>query len=289
MTSMTGYSYVEKNLDSATISVEFKSVNSRFLDLNINMGSYLNAFEAKIRSLVSEKINRGKVDLNIRIKNLKKSPVISVNVETALQYFNAFSTIAKSIGKNSSDIPLSLIVNQEGVLETDNSFDSEEIYGMLESVLKESLEIFYQDRVREGENLKKDLLEKLSVLEKAASFFKEWQPKMEGIFKEQITSKFRELLGNGYDEQRVLTETAALLVKYTINEEIVRLHSHLENLKSEIKNNPVPGKKIDFLCQEIGREINTIGSKNQFKEVGEMVVTAKDALENIREQSKNVE
>lgn len=289
MTSMTGYSYIEKNLDSATVSVEFKSVNSRFLDLNINMGSYLNAFEAKIRSLVSEKINRGKVDLNIRIKNLKKSPKISVNAETALEYFNAFSTIAKTIGKSVNDIPLSLIVNQEGVLETDNSFDAEEIYSMVESVLKESLEKFYQDRVREGENLKKDLLEKLSVLEKAASFFKEWQPKMEGIFKEQITSKFKELLGNGYDEQRVLTETAALLVKYTINEEIVRLHSHLENLKSEIENNSVPGKKIDFLCQEIGREINTIGSKNQFKEVGEMVVTAKDALENIREQSKNVE
>jgi len=112
---------------------------------------------------------------------------------------------------------------------------------------------------------------------------------MEQFFKEQITTKFNELLGDKADENRIMTETAAMLVKYTINEEIVRLHSHIAAMKAEMKNNPVPGKKLDFICQEMNREINTIGSKNQFAEVGAMVIQAKDSLENIREQAKNVE
>ena len=137
--------------------------------------------------------------------------------------------------------------------------------------------------------MKADLLEKLAVLEKCAAFFKEWQPKMEGIFKEQITARFNELLGENADQNRIMSETAAMLVKYTINEEIVRLASHISAMKDEINNNPVPGKRLDFICQEMNREINTIGSKNQFAEVSAMVVNAKDSLENIREQSKNVE
>ena len=108
-------------------------------------------------------------------------------------------------------------------------------------------------------------------------------------FKELLMTKFRELVGNEVDEQRILTETAAMLVKYTINEEIVRLQSHLAALRAEMVKNPAPGRKIDFLCQEINREINTIGSKNQFAEVGAMLVTAKDSLENIREQARNIE
>ena len=130
--------------------------------------------------------------------------------------------------------------------------------------------------------------EKLKKLSECADFFKLWQPKMETIFKEQITQKFKEIVADNVDENRILTETASLVVKYTINEEIVRLQSHIKAMQSELEN-PAPGKKIDFICQEMNREINTIGSKNQFSEVGAMVICAKDALENIREQSKNIE
>lgn len=112
---------------------------------------------------------------------------------------------------------------------------------------------------------------------------------MENLFKETIIQKFKELLLEKYDENRVMQEVASLLVKYTINEEIVRLSSHLSAMKNEILMNAQPGKKLDFLCQEINREINTIGSKNQFPEVSEVVITAKDSIENIREQAKNVE
>ena len=112
---------------------------------------------------------------------------------------------------------------------------------------------------------------------------------MEQKFKESVTQRFNELLNGRVDQNRILEETASLVVKYTINEEIIRLKSHLSALRKELETNPVPGKRLDFICQEANREINTIGSKNQLTEVGAMVVNAKDALENIREQGKNVE
>jgi uncharacterized protein (TIGR00255 family) len=112
---------------------------------------------------------------------------------------------------------------------------------------------------------------------------------MDALFKETIAKRFAELLGDAADEQRILTETAAMVVKYTINEEIIRLESHLKALKQEMASEDAPGRKIDFICQEINREINTIGSKNQFVEVGQMVIAAKNALENIREQARNIE
>lgn len=288
MTSMTGYSYVETSTETSTVSVEIKSVNSRFLDLTINLPPYLNQLESSFRAIISEKVVRGKIDVYIRVKETESDIEIAADTNAAKAYLDAIKKIADATGY-SSDIPLSLIISQPGVLNTNQNYDVEKYGQMISPVLKEALDKFCADRKREGENLKKDLLSKLSKLEECAAFFKEWQPKMELIFKEQITAKFKELLADQVDENRIMTETAAMLVKYTINEEIVRLHSHLAAMKIEIENNPAPGKKLDFLCQEANREINTIGSKNQFAEVGAMVIASKDSLENIREQAKNVE
>ena len=288
MTSMTGYSYVETSTETSTVSVEIKSVNSRFLDLTINLPPYLNQLESSFRAIISEKVVRGQIDVYIRVKETESDIEIAADTNAAKAYLDAIKKIADATGY-SSDIPLSLIISQPGVLNTNQNYDVEKYGQMISPVLKEALDKFCADRKREGENLKKDLLSKLSKLEECAAFFKEWQPKMELIFKEQITAKFKELLADQVDENRIMTETAAMLVKYTINEEIVRLHSHLAAMKTEIENNPAPGKKLDFLCQEANREINTIGSKNQFAEVGAMVIASKDSLENIREQAKNVE
>ena len=288
MTSMTGYSYIEQNTENAVISVEIKSVNSRFLDLTVNLPPFLNPLESFFRDLVTKKVVRGKVDVFIRVKETESDVEITADTKAAKAYYDAIKKISDSIGY-SQEIPIGLIVSQPGVLNSSKNYDAEKYKEMILPVFNSSLDVFVKDRLREGENLKKDLLEKLVKLEECASFFKEWQPKMEAMFKEQITKKFNELLGDNADENRIMTETAAMLVKYTINEEIVRLSSHLEAMKNEINDNPVPGKKLDFICQEINREINTIGSKNQFTEVGAMVITAKDAIENIREQSKNVE
>lgn len=289
MNSMTGYGFKEVIQDSTQISVEIKSVNNRFLDLNVNMPSYLNPVESRIREEVTKRAVRGKIDLSIRIRELNSSAKVSVDTSAARMYFDAMKTVASSLGMKDDSVSLSLIVNQDGVLNITHEYDAEAMWLKISPVLEEVLNQFVADRIREGENLKKDLLEKLDVLDSCAEFFAMWQPKMEEKFKEQITSRFNELLGDHADENRIMTEVAAMLVKYTINEEIIRLKSHLEALRKEITSSPVPGKRLDFICQEANREINTIGSKNQFAEVGAMVVNAKDALENIREQSKNVE
>lgn len=290
MTSMTGYAYEEKNYESAVVSVEIKSVNSRFLDLTVNLPPYLNPLESYFRAKITEKVARGKIDVYIRVKELESNPDITVDEGAVKAYSEAVKKVIKASGFGTdSEAALDFILSQPGVIVSNHSYDMEKYKALIEPVFDSVLEKFNADREREGENMKRDLQEKLEKLLKCARFFTEWQPKMEEMFKEQITTKFRELLEDKADENRIMTETAAMLVKYTINEEIVRLKSHIEAMRSELANNPTPGKKLDFICQEMNREINTIGSKNQFAEVGAMVITAKDSLENIREQSKNVE
>ena len=287
MISMTGYGYSEINYENAVISVEIKSVNSRFLDLSINLPPYLNAIESFFRNLIIKNISRGKVDVFIRVKELESDAQIVADTKIAQSYSEAIKQVAKAIGYDENNIPLSLILSQTGVLNTNKNYDVQDYQKKIEPVFQNALEIFLSDAKREGENLKADLKQKLAKLEECADFFEKWQPKMEEIFKQQIVSRFNELLGEQVDQNRIMTEVAAMLVKYTINEEIVRLKSHIKAMKQEMEN-PFPGKKLDFICQEMNREINTIGSKNQFAEVGAMVICAKDSLENIREQSKNI-
>ena len=291
MTSMTGYAYEEVTLENAVVSVEIKSVNSRFLDLTVNLPSYLNALEAEFRSKIAAKVARGKVDVYMRIKETHNEGQVTVDTQLARTYMDAYRQIAAAAGLPSvnPEAALYALINQEGILNSNREYDVDKYRQMLTPVFDTAFERFLQDKEREGANMKTDLLQKLGKLEECADFFKEWQPKMEEFFKEQITSRFKELLGENADQNRIMTETAAMLVKYTINEEIVRLCSHISAMKTEINDNPIPGKRLDFICQEMNREINTIGSKNQFAEVGAMVINAKDALENIREQSKNVE
>lgn len=289
MRSMTGYAYKEKVDENVSVSVEIKSWNSRFLDLSVNMPSFLGRLENRIREKCSNSILRGKVDLSIRIREKNAAVTVDADENAAKAYFDAIQRIATACGLDPKNIPLQLIASQEGVLSIQKDTDPERYWAMIEPVFCDALADFTADRDREGANLKKDLLEKLSKIEESEKLFKEWIPQMENLFREGILKRFKEVLGDEVDEQRVMTETAALLVKYTINEEVVRLQSHIDALKSEMENNPAPGKKIDFICQELNREINTIGSKNQFVEVGRAVIAAKDALENIREQARNVE
>ena len=291
MISMTGYSYEEQTTQTTTVSVEIKSVNSRFLDLTVNLPTYLNALESVFRQKISEKVARGKIDVYIRIKENESDAAVTVDTKLAKTYMDAYKQIATAAGLSSfsTEAALYALINQEGVLHSNKDYDVEKYKQMIEPVFDNAFKKFLSDKEREGQNMKVDLLEKLGKLEECASFFKEWQPKMETAFKEQITARFNELLGENADQNRIMTETAAMLVKYTINEEIVRLCSHISAMKEEINSNPIPGKRLDFICQEMNREINTIGSKNQFAEISAMVINAKDALENIREQSKNVE
>lgn len=293
MTSMTGYGYEEVTSEKAVVSVEIKSVNSRFLDLSINLPPFLNQLESYFKTKITEKVVRGKVDVYIRVKELESDAEISVDTALAKAYKDAINKVMTAAGMTlNPESVQTFLLNQPGVMNSNKTYDVEKYKEILNPVFDKAMDMFISDRKREGENMKRDLEEKLAKLEKCAAFFKDWQPKMETLFKEQITARFKEILADNnfaIDENRVMTETAAMVVKYTINEEIVRLHSHIKAMKTELNDNPTPGKKLDFICQEMNREINTIGSKNQFSEVGAMVIEAKDSLENIREQSKNVE
>ena len=204
-------------------------------------------------------------------------------------YRTALTGIAEKMGLSPEAVTLPLVASQDGVLVVTHEYDADSYWEKIKGIFNEVFSDFIADRKREGENLKKDLLLKLDALDECASFFKEMQPRMELKFKENITARFNEIAGSYADENRILNEVAAMVVKFTINEEIVRLFSHLESLRAEITQSETPGKRLDFICQEANREINTIGSKNQSVEIGKMVINAKDALENIREQAKNVE
>lgn len=289
MKSMTGYGYKEISTENYVLSVEIKSWNSRFLDLNVYIPSVMSRLEGQIRAKIQNAILRGKVDVSIRYREKNSDFVVEADLNAAKAYKQAFQQIQDACGMGNQTIPLQLITSQEGVLSIQKNSDPEKIWAILEPVYQSVLEDFIADRAREGANLEKDLLEKLEKIEESEKLFKNWIPQMENLFKENIQKKFAEVLGDAVDEQRVMTEIASLLVKYTINEEVVRLQSHIDALKAELKDNPAPGRKIDFICQEMNREINTIGSKNQFVEVGQAVIAAKDALENIREQARNVE
>lgn len=288
MKSMTGYAYEEVLKDDTSISVEIKSYNSRFLDISVNIPPFLSRLEMKIREYATRFMMRGKVELYIKVREKNAHLSIFADVDAAKAYITEIKKVASLLGEG-SEIPLSLVVAQEGVITSQRELDIDRYWALLEPVLNNALTQFVRDREREGANLKKDIQKMSEKLSACAAVFTEWQPKMEEIFRENVQKRFHEVLGNEVDEQRIMQETAALLVKYTINEEIVRLKSHLDSLNKEITQNDCPGRKLDFICQEINREINTIGSKNQIMQVGEAVISAKDALENIREQIRNIE
>ncbi len=288
MKSMTGYGWREQASGDTVISVEIKSYNSRFLDLSVNIPYWLGRLENRVREFISSRVQRGKVELSIRIKEKNANLTVLPDTDAARSYMQAVMEIADALG-HTGEIPLSLIIAQEGVLRSERVMDVESYWKVLEPVLTEAFTEFENFRETEGRALLADLTAMIDRIAADTELIAAKIPEMETMFRDTIRKRFEEVAGNAIDEQRVLQETAALLVRYTINEEIVRLRAHLDSLRKELQINPAPGRKADFICQEMNREINTIGSKNQILEVGQAVIDAKDALENIREQMRNIE
>jgi len=288
MYSMTGYAFVEKKIEGLSLSVEIKSYNSRFQDLSINLPSQYSRFENDIRKIILSSLSRGKIDVYIRIKDENPEVSISINEAIAEAYAKNFAALEKKLKQKKANY-LSFILSQEGVLTSEKSIDYDKVFSLCENAVNKAIEICLIDKKREGENLQKEIRTQTVILKESLVVFKNHQDTMQEQFSKSIQEKYTELTEKVLDDDRLMTELALLLIKYTIKEEIARLESHIEILEKEILENSQPGKKIDFICQEIQREINTIGSKNQIIEVTHAVVSAKEALENIREQAKNVE
>jgi uncharacterized protein (TIGR00255 family) len=298
MQSMTGYSYIEENSPKLAFSLEMRSYNSRFLEVSLSLPPLLGRLESLFRSLVEAKIRRGKVEINLRVKRLEQRSAVTVNVDAAQAYAKALGELASVLDEKPQNKQewLTFLASQSGVLTLESDLDIDAAREALKPAFDAALEDLLASRKREGERLLTDITAQLEALEAQQRFFAAFQPTMEARFREQLVQRLSELEGalpasKGFalDEARLQSEIASLLVKYTINEEIVRLGSHLQSFRALLRDSDAPGRQIDFLCQEILREINTIGSKNQAIEVGRAVLVSKNALENIREQARNVE
>jgi uncharacterized protein (TIGR00255 family) len=288
MISMTGYAYREKANQDLSLSVDTKGYKSRYLEVYINLPPWLSTLEVKIRELIASCCSRGKVEVFVRVREINAPISIGININAAKAYRDAINTLAKEleIGERCG---LSLLLGMEGVLEIEKNRVDERYWQQIEPLLQEALQAFNSERAREGKHTEEDILANLDKIETSLKKVASFAPVIEQAIRENIKIRFAEVLGDQVDENRVLAETASLLVKHTIAEEISRLSAHLAEFRAETERNPKPGKKLDFLSQEINREINTIGSKSAIIEVSGEVVQMKESLENIREQLRNVE
>jgi uncharacterized protein (TIGR00255 family) len=288
MISMTGFAYCEKTAQDLSVSAEIKGYNNRYLEIIINLPPWLSVLEPKVREKIVSRCGRGKVEVSIRVREQNTPVNISVNANAAKAYYNAINQLARELNLDEK-CGLSALLKMENVLEIEKNRDEERYWKEIEPLLNEAVQAFEKEREREGKHTQEDIFTNFEIIASSVKNVSAFVPVIENTLKENIKSRFAELLGDKVDENRVLAETASLLLKYTISEEISRLNSHLGEFRAETERNQRPGKKLDFLCQEINREINTIGSKSTIIEVSAEVVKMKEALENIREQLRNIE
>ena len=289
MKSMTGYGSAEELNEEFQLSVELKSYNSRYLDINHNIPFYLAPFEIEIDDAVKKVASRGHVEVNIRIKTLSSDMEIVVDKLAVKRYAEAFSQIAAISGKALKP-ELSDFITSEGVLTSVRQSDSEIYRASLFSTLATALVQFDQSKEREGSHTKADLMKMGAIVRESHAIIASHADELEEMVKTNLRSRFDEMLSDqNYDENRILSEVAVMLIKYSVNEEIKRLDVHLKEFFNLLEQDEPVGKRLDFLCQEMHREINTIGSKSQMVEMNLQVVRMKDGLENIREQIRNIE
>ncbi len=289
MKSMTGYGSAEEQNETFHLSVELKSYNSRYLDINHNIPFYLAPFEIEIDEKLKKVATRGHIEVNIRIKTLASDMEIVVDKLAVKRYAEAFSQIAALSGKALKP-ELSDFIGSEGVLTSVRQSDSEIYRDTLFSTLGSALVQFAQSKEREGSHTKADLKRMGEIVSDGLSIIASHATELEDLVKTNLRSRFDEMLADqNYEENRILAEVAVMLIKYSVNEEIQRLDVHLKEFFNLLELDEPVGKRLDFLCQEMHREINTIGSKSQMVEMNLQVVRMKDGLENIREQIRNIE
>lgn len=289
MKSMTGYGYSESVGEQFQLAVELKSYNNRYLDINHNIPYMLAPYEMEIDKYIAKVASRGHVEVNIRVKNLSSDVELHVDEQAVKNYTQAFATIAALSGKALKP-QLTDYLGSEGVLVSLKGNDSERYRLVLFQTLETALSQFNESKLREGESTKRDLARLGGIVNDGLQVVKSHANELEQMVKDTLRARFNEMLGDqNYDENRILQEVAVMLVKYSVHEEIKRLGVHLKEYFSLLEKEEPVGKRLDFLCQEMNREINTIGSKSQMVELNIQVVKMKDGLENIREQIRNIE
>lgn len=271
-------------------TVEMKSVNSRYLDVNIRMPKSIISLEEEIRKMISNSLNRGKVDVFINIKNYNEGAgVPKVDINLAQGYLQCFKEIEEKLNiKN--DISVMQIARFPEVITMIEEDKIDEIWEELKPLISSSLDMMINMREVEGEKLKEDILIKINQIEELVSKVEEFADSIPKVFKQKLEERLKDLLGNvEVDENRIATEVCILADKATVDEEIIRLNSHINQVRETLKLNEPIGRKLDFIVQEMNRETNTIGSKSSDIKMTNIVIDIKNILEKIREQVQNIE
>ena len=291
--SMTGFGRCEIADEKRKFTVELKSVNHRYLDVNMKMPKKLNFFESAIRSLLKKYIERGKVDLYISYEDYTEDNyALKYNEGLAGEYLKYLNAMAETFHLE-NDVRVSTLSRYPDVfVMEEQEMDEEELWNGLQKAICGACEQFVETRIREGENLKKDLCEKLDDLLAGVDFIEERSPQTVAEYEQRLMERIKQTLAENVvkvDEQRVLTEVAVFADKVAVAEETVRLRSHFDQLSKFLEYDEPVGRKIDFIIQEMNRESNTIGSKVQDAILAHKVVDIKSEIEKIREQVQNIE
>ena len=289
--SMTGFGRCEVAESNRKFTVEMKSVNHRYLDVNIKMPKKLNFFESAIRSELKNYISRGKVDIFISYEDFSENnSSVRYNKELAEEYLKYLRQMAQDFGLD-DDIRVSTLSKYPEVFTMEEqNIDEEELWKELQKAVQGASEMFVQTRIVEGEHLRNDLIDKLDGMLKLVDFITERSPKIIAEYKEKLEEKVRDLLADtAIDEGRLLTEVTIFADKVCVDEELVRLRSHIETTKSTLQAGGSIGRKLDFIAQEMNREANTILSKANDLEISNCAIELKTEIEKVREQIQNIE
>ena len=289
--SMTGYGAGKAELGSKTFTVEIKSVNSRYSDFSIKMPRIYTFLEDPIRKAASARINRGKVDIFVNVESSgDDDSVVRVNTALAREYLEGLRALSEEL-KISSNTTAETFLRIPDVFSVDKAdVDEALIQKTVLEALSLALDGFDAMRIAEGEKLSCDLKEHLEFIANATLEVEKRSPEIVSEYRNRIEERMRDILGSAtYDEGRLLTEVAIFADKVNVNEETVRLRSHVDQFSSMLNEGGSVGRKIDFLIQEMNREINTIGSKSNDLDVARIVIDVKAEIEKLREQIQNVE
>ena len=289
--SMTGFGRCEETDGLRKITVELKSVNHRYFDMSIRMPKKLNFFEAAIRNLVKNYAQRGKIDMFISYEDLTEgASSLKCNEALAAEYLAQFKSLSEKLGVD-NDIRVSTFLRCPEVFSMDEqSIDEDALWSLLEKTVKGACEKFVETRIAEGAALKADLLQKLDGIYENVLFVEERAPQILGEYREKLYNKVAELLENTQiDESRILTEVTIYADRICVDEEMVRLKSHIEAIKNALNSGDGIGRKLDFLAQELNREANTTLSKSTDLEISNKAIDIKTDIEKIREQVQNIE
>ncbi len=291
MKSMTGFGRAEVMEGNRKFTVEMKSVNHRYLDINIKMPKKISFFESAVRNLLKEYIQRGKVDVFITYEDYNEDNFsLKYNEEAAREYFRYLKKMSETFGLE-YDVTVSKLSRYPEIFTLEEqSVDEKELWAILEKTIRSASEQFVASRIAEGENLRKDLVEKLDGMISYVDYIETRSPEILTEYRGRLHAKVNELLADTQvDENRIATEVTIFADKICVDEETVRLRSHIEATKNALDEGGSIGRKLDFIAQEMNREANTILSKTNDLAIADTGINLKTDIEKVREQIQNIE